>query len=51
MTTISWHIDIISHGGHGETIKECQIMVTTKKHFKCWSQSSFYETLTEKLPC
>jgi len=26
-------------------------MVTTKTFFRCLSQSIFYETLTEKLPC
>jgi len=51
MTTISWSTDVISHGGHWNTIRECQMMVTTKKLFKYWSQSSFYETLIEKLPC
>jgi len=24
--------DVISHGGHWDTIKECQMMVTTKKN-------------------
>jgi len=28
MTTIS---DVISHGGHWDTIRECQMMVTTKR--------------------
>jgi len=31
MTTISWHTDVISHGGHWDTIRECQMMVTKKK--------------------
>jgi len=47
MTTISWPNDVISHGGHWDTISECQMMVTTKKLFKYRSQSSFYETLIE----
>jgi len=51
MTTISWPTDVISHGVHWNTIRECQMMVTSKILFKCWSQSSFYETVTEKLPC
>jgi len=45
MTTISWPTDVISHGGHWDTTRKCQMMVTTKKRFKCWYQSSFYETL------
>jgi len=48
-TTILWLTDVISHGGDWDTVRECQMMVTTKKPFKCWSQSSFYETLPEKL--
>jgi len=35
--------------GHWDTIRECQRMITTKTLFKCWSQSNFFETLTEKL--
>jgi len=31
MTTISWPTDVISHGGHSDTIRKCQMMVTTKK--------------------
>jgi len=38
----------ISHDGHWDTIMECPMMVTTKILL---SQSSFYETLTEKLLC
>jgi len=30
MTTISWPTDVISHGGHLDTMRECQIMVRTK---------------------
>jgi len=41
MTTILWPTDVINHGGHRDTIGECQMMVTTKTLFKCWSQSSF----------
>jgi len=33
MTTISWPTDVISHGGHRDMIRECQMMVTTKKTF------------------
>jgi len=33
MTTISWSTDVISHGGHWYTIRECQMMVTIKKLF------------------
>jgi len=29
MTTISWPTDIISHGGHWDTMREYQMMVTT----------------------
>jgi len=49
MTTISWPTDAISHGGHWDTIRGCQLMVTTKQLFNYWSQSSVYEILTEKL--
>jgi len=31
MTTISWPKDVISQGDHRDTIRECQMMVTTKK--------------------
>jgi len=48
MTTMSWPIYVISHCGHWDTIRELQMMVTTKNLLKCWSQSSFYETLIEK---
>jgi len=44
-------MDVISHGGHWDTIRECQIMVTTKIRCKCISQSSFYETSIEMIPC
>jgi len=30
MTTISWLKNVISHGGHSDTIREYQMMVTTK---------------------
>jgi len=30
MTTISWSTDVISHSGHWYTIRECQMIVTTK---------------------
>jgi len=33
MTTISWLTYVISHGGHWDTISECQMMVTTKNTF------------------
>jgi len=33
MTTISWSTDVISHGGHCNTINVCQLMVATKKTF------------------
>jgi len=33
MTTISWPKDVISHGGHWDKIRKCQMMVTTKKLF------------------
>jgi len=33
MTTISWPTDVISHGGHGNAIRECQMIVTTKHIF------------------
>jgi len=42
MTTIWWPTDVISHGSHWDTIRDCQMMVTTKKLLKCWYQSSFY---------
>jgi len=48
MTTISWHTNVISDGGHLDTIRECQ-MVTTKNI--CWSQSSFSGTLIENPAC
>jgi len=28
MATITWRTDVISHGGHWDTIRECQMMVT-----------------------
>jgi len=33
MPTILWPTDVISHGGHWDTIREWQIMVMTKKTF------------------
>jgi len=51
MTTISSPTDAISHGGHRDTTREYQMTAKTKILFKCRSQPSFYETLTEKLPC
>jgi len=45
MTTLSWPTDVISHGGHRDTTRECQMTATTKKGFKCWSPSSFYGIL------
>jgi len=44
---ISWPTDVISHGGHWDTIRECQMMVMTEKVFKYWSQSSLFKTLIE----
>jgi len=29
MTTISWRTDVISHGGHWDTVRKCQMMVMT----------------------
>jgi len=45
MTTISWPKDVFRHGGHWDTIRDCQMMVTTKKRFNYWSQSSVYEKI------
>jgi len=33
MTIISWPTDVISHGGNRNTIREYQMMVTTKTTF------------------
>jgi len=30
MATIYWPTDVVSHGGHWDTIRECQMMVMTK---------------------
>jgi len=32
LTTISWPTDVISHGGQWDTIRESQMMVTTKQY-------------------
>jgi len=37
--------DVINHVGHWDTMRECQMMVTTKYNFTCRSRSSFYETM------
>jgi len=45
LVTISWPTDVISHGSHWDTMRECQMVITIKNIFKSWSQSSFYETM------
>jgi len=39
----SWPAYVTSHGGHWDTIRERQMIATTKNLFKYWSQSTFYE--------
>jgi len=36
MTTILWPTDVSSHGGHWDTIRDCQMMVTTKTNQAWW---------------
>jgi len=36
MTTIPLPTDVISHGGHWDTKRECQMMLMNKQLFQCW---------------
>jgi len=48
MTTISWPTGVISHGWSLRHDKRISNDSNGQNTFKCWAQSSFYETLTGK---